>query len=221
MPHALICSEADLASELGKTVLWREGVERLTAATSDRARVIAVAARPDVVLVDRDLPGAVGLVSALRQEAGTRRASIAVLARGDFEPSEVELLAAGANAVLRLPPGGDWDERLVQLIDVPARRDARFPVSFQVVALLHHGETVGGTALNVSRNGLLLQTRLDALHVGADVELQLDLPPGAPLPAQGRVVRQAGPGQFGLRFLELTGSARQRVEDFVQAAAAA
>lgn len=221
MPQALICSEVDLASDLERTALWRSGVERFTAASAEQARMMALAVRPGLVLVDRDLPRAASLVAALRQEPGTRGASIAVLARGDFEPGEVELLELGSNAVLRLPPGPDWDDRLTQLIQVPARRDARFPVSFKVVAFLAPGEPVGGTALNVSRNGLLLETHLDALHVGADVELQLELPPGTALPAQGRVVREAGPGQFGLQFVGLDPTARGRVEAFVQAAAAA
>jgi hypothetical protein len=221
MSHALICSEVDLSSDLERTVLRRGSVERFSAQNAEQARMMALAARPELVLVDRDLPRAASLVAALRQEPGTRGSSIAVLARGDFEPAEVELLELGANAVLRLPPGPDWDERLTQLIQVPARRDARFPVSFKVVAFLVPGEPVGGTALNVSRNGLLLETRLDALQVGADVELQLELPPGAALPAQGRVVREAGPGQFGLQFVALDPTARVRVEAFVQAAAAA
>jgi CheY-like chemotaxis protein len=220
MPQALICSEVDLASDLEKTVLGRGGVERLNASSADQARLMAVAARPELVLIDRDLPRAAALVAALRQEPATRRASIAVLARGDFLPAEVELLESGANAVLRLPPQSDWDERVRQLIEVPVRREARFPVSFTVVAFLDPGTPVSGTALNVSRNGLLLETRLDALDVGAEVDLRLELPPGTPLSAQGRVVRQAGPGQFGLQFTGLDGAARQRVDAFVRTAAA-
>ena len=53
-----------------------------------------------------------------------------------------------------------------------------------------------------------------------DLEAQL---PGHddPVPAQGRVVRQAGPGQFGVQFLRLGDEARQRIESFVQGNAAA
>ena len=39
MPRALICSGGDLSSELAKTVLWRAGVERLTAFSFDQARM--------------------------------------------------------------------------------------------------------------------------------------------------------------------------------------
>src|SRR4029450_9155267 len=74
MPRALICSGGDLSPELAKTVLWRTGVERLTAATFDQARMMAVAGRPDLVVIDRDLPRSVELVGALRQDEAARRA---------------------------------------------------------------------------------------------------------------------------------------------------
>ena len=222
MPRALICSGGDLSSELAKTVLWRAGVERLTAFSFDQARMMAVAGRPDLILIDRDLPRAVDLVGALRQDESARRASIAIVARGDMQSVEIEQLEAGANAVMRLPAGPDWDERLVRLITVPVRREARFAVQLRVQALLQDCDTLRATALNVSRNGLLLETRLGALAVGEEVDLEALLPGDEePLPAQGRVVRQAGPGQFGVQFLRLGDEARQRIESFVLGAAAA
>jgi hypothetical protein len=102
------------------------------------------------------------------------------------------------------------------------RREARFPVQFRVQALLQDCDTLRATALNVSRNGLLLETRLGALAVGEEVDLEALLPGDEePLPAQGRVVRQAGPGQFGVQFLRLCDEARQRIESFVLGTAAA
>ena len=221
MPRALICSGGDLSPDLAKTVLWREDVERLTATSFDQARMMAVAGRPDLVLVDRDLPRSVALVAALREDETSRHVSIAVVGRGDFGALEIELLEAGANAVLRLPGGPAWDERLVLLMTVPARRDARLPVQFRVHALLPDWDTLRATALNVSRNGLLLETRLGALAVGEEVDLEVGLPgEDEPLPAQGRVVRQAGPGQFGVQFLRIGDQARERIESFVTGAAA-
>lgn len=222
MARALLCTEVDLAPDLAATVLWRQEIERLQAASCDQAQMMAVAARPELVLVDRDLPRAAALVAALRADEGTRRASIAVVSRGDFDALELELLEAGANAVLRLPAGPEWDERLMQLIDVPTRREARIPVSFRVQAVLPSAAAVRATALNVSRHGLLLETRLGALAVGEAVDLEVALPGHEPpLPAEGRVVREAGPGRFGVQFLHLAEPARQRIDAFVLGAAAA
>src|SRR5207253_4725085 len=134
MVSALICTHADLASDLGQTLLWRQEVGRRVVTRLEEARMIALAARPSIVVVDRDLPWAGRLVSALREDPSTRGLSIVVVARGDFDPGEVELLESGANAILRLPVDAEGDQRLQRLVDVPVRKEARFSVSLSVEA---------------------------------------------------------------------------------------
>src|SRR5438552_19175874 len=143
MAAALICSQQDLQPELGHTVLWRTGIERHVATRIEDARMMAVAAKPDIVVVDRDLPRADQLIASLREDPSTRRLSIAIVARGDLDPVDVALLAAGANAILRLPPGPAWGARPVPLLHVRARRLARLPVALRVAAL---GTGAGGAA---------------------------------------------------------------------------
>src|SRR5918994_141893 len=106
MSAVLICTHADtIEKDLGGTLLWRQGVDRRVCGKQDEARMFAVAARPQVVVVDRDLPWADRFIAALRDDASTRGLSVVVMARGDFDPGEVDLLEAGANAIPRLPPG--------------------------------------------------------------------------------------------------------------------
>jgi len=219
MAAALICSQEDLQPELGHTVLWRTGIERHVATRLEDARTMAVAVRPDIVVVDRDLPGSYELIVALREDPGTRRVSIAIVARGDLDPAELALLEAGANAILRLPPGPDWDERLMRLLDVPARREARLPVELGVDALgTGVGERVPAQALNLSRSGILIETAAE-LRVGDELELEFQLA-GDGVVARGRVVRQAGPRLFGVEFAPLVPGAAERIERFVGAAEA-
>jgi CheY-like chemotaxis protein len=214
MAAALICSQEDLQPELGHTVLWRTGIERHVATRFEEAQMMAVAAKPDIVVVDRDLPRADKLIAALRADPSTRRLSIAVLARGDLDPVELELLEAGANAILRLPAGPDWDERLVRLLDVPARREARLEVEFGVDALgTGVGERLPAQALNLSRSGILLETTAE-LGVGDDLELEFSLE-GEAVFAQGRVVRHGAPRLFGVQFAPLPEYATVRIERFV------
>jgi len=122
MLSALICSHTDLEGDLGQTLLWRHDVDRHVAGRLEEARMMALAARPTIVVVDRDLPWAGRLVTALREDPSTRGVSIAVVARGDFDPGEIELLESGANAVLRLPVDRGGDERLERLAHVPVRK---------------------------------------------------------------------------------------------------
>jgi DNA-binding response OmpR family regulator len=198
---ALICTRADLAAELGGTLLWRSGVERQVVDHQEEALLVAMAARPQLVVVDRDLPGAGRLVTGLREDPLTRQLSIVVVARGDFDPAEVELLEAGANAILRIPAGPEWNDRLQRLIDVPLRRNARFFVSFRVAAAHGPGPAEPALALNLSVAGILIEATT-RLTVWDEVELTFTLPA---LPqevhAQGRVVRLAGPRQYGIEIV--------------------
>jgi CheY-like chemotaxis protein len=219
MAAALICSQEDLQPELGHTLLWRTGIERHIATRLEEARMMAVAAKPDIVVVDRDLPRADELIAGLREDPATRRLSIAIVARGDMDPAELELLEAGANAILRLPPGPDWDDRLVRLLDVPVRREARLPVEFGVDTLgTGVAERFPAQALNLSRSGILIETSTE-LGIGDELELEFPLD-GETVAGRGRVVRHGAPHFFGVQFAPLPEWAAQRIERFVGAAEA-
>lgn len=217
--HALICSEDDLQTELAATVLGRGGFEHHTASRLEDAHLMALAARPAIVMIDRDLPRADQLVAALREDRSTRSLSIAVVARGDFDESELALLEAGANAILRLPAGPDWDVRLNRLMAIPQRRQARFPVSFWVLAASPaHQEPVPATGLNLSENGMLLETRVADLDLGAELDFDVRLQGGDAFGGNGHVVRLAGPGQYGVSFARLDERAAEVVRRFVETA---
>jgi DNA-binding response OmpR family regulator len=217
--HTLICSEGDLQTELSETVLGRGGFEHHTASRLEDACLLALAARPAIVMVDRDLPRADQLVAALREDRSTRGLSIAVVARGDFDAAELGLLDAGANAILRLPAGPDWDARLNRLMAIPQRRQARFPVSFWILAAGPGlRDSVPATGLNLSENGLLLETRVTDLDLGDELELDVRLPGGDAFSGAGRVVRLAGPGQYGVEFARLDASCAEVVRRFVETA---
>src|SRR5262245_4259225 len=100
MPAVLFVTPKPLTDEeLHGTVLGRHGVERYSAQGLEEARMMAEAAPPDLVLVDRDLPQAEESILRLRADDATRDVSLAVFARGEFEATEVALLEAGANAL--------------------------------------------------------------------------------------------------------------------------
>lgn len=211
MPLVLICSETDLDGELGHTLIWRADMSRRLARSAAEARQAAAEAKPDLVVVDRDLAGTEGLIAELRRDSTTRRTSIVVLARSDFDPSEVAQLEAGANAVLRLPPGPDWDERLERLMVVPVRKDVRFPVRLEVETSLGGIQTATATARNLSVNGMLIEATGE-LQIGTDVDLRFALPDsGAQVQGCGRIVRRAGKNLYGVEFYGLEGDGSSEV----------
>jgi CheY-like chemotaxis protein len=216
VPVVLICSAAELQHELAGTLLWRQDVERRLATEADEAQRMAEAGRPDLIVVDRDLPGVEQLVTALRRSAVTRRVSIVIMARDDFDPVEAALVACGANAVLRLPPDPEWDERLTRLMSVPTRKDVRLMVQFDVEARPGQGITSSlATALNLSLNGMLLECSF-ALQIGDDLDFRFELPgTDEPIVGCGRVVRRAGSSRYGIEFYGIEGDGADIVRWFV------
>jgi len=215
--RVLLCSEAPLDEELASTLLFRAGMERHVATASKDVLEAARRVKPQIVLVDRDLKGAPLAVKALRENAETRGTSVVVLARGDFAASEFELLEAGGNAVLRLPPSGDWDDRLFRLMQVPHRREARVGVSLQLdLGLGATGETFTAQALNLSVNGMLIATGRP-LQIGDDLTFALALrEDGGLVRGGGTVVRQAEePLRYGVELTQVAGDGRVQIKQYV------
>ena len=216
MLSALICTHADLEADLGQTMLWRQDVDRHLVGRLEEARMMALAARPSIVVIDRDLPWAGRLVSALREDPSTRGLSIVVIARGDFDPAEIELLESGANAVVRIPVDRGGDQRLERLVHVPVRKETRFSVSFHVDAFAAGGSRPEpALALNLSQNGMLMEAT-SGLTVGEDVVLSFPLGDPPDVRSRGRVVRVAAATRFGIEFTDVAPEVSTRLHRFLE-----
>ena len=217
MIRAALLAPKDLASELGGTVLFRSNVELLPAAGPDEVRRLVDAGHLDVVVIDSALPGASGVVAMLRQDPITRATAIVALGRAEFGFEHLALLEAGTNAILPLPPGQDWDDRLMRLIHVPVRKTTRFPVDLSLQGGLRDGVRFAARVVNLSVHGLLLECR-QSLKVGEDVRMSFEMPSGhGPIEAHGTVVRQALADRFGVELTQVTGDGRVRIKRYVEA----
>lgn len=217
MIRAVLLAAGDLSPELGGTVLWRQNVERIPALSVDDVRLQVESGRVDVVVVDSGLPGAPGVVAALRQDPLTRATAIVALGGSEFGFDHVALLEAGVNAILPLPPGPDWDDRLMRLIRVPTRKATRFPVDLSIDAGLRTGATFAARAVNLSVHGLLLESQ-QPLEIGEDVRLAFEMPAAhGSVRAMGTVVRVAPSSRFGVELTGVEGDGRVRIKRFVEA----
>jgi hypothetical protein len=212
MPSVLVCTQGlDVDVTLAGTILGREGVDRTVTGKPDAAAAIVKAMKPALVLVDRDLPWADRFIASVRESADTRAISIAVIARGDFDPAEVAMLESGANAILRYPPGPEWDERVPRLMSVPVRKETRFPVSFQVDTLTGGGESFPALALNLSINGMLVESST-TMAVGDALVLAFRLPDqDDEIRVKARPVRVAETDRYGLEFDDVSKPDRARL----------
>ena len=217
-----IVSAVDLSPELGDTVLWRAGIERVFCASAHTALDSITSVGPRMVVVDAaDTGAACDLIRRLRSAELTRSISIAALSRSTSLVDEAVLRGAGANLVLsgHVDPYL-WDARLEELLSVPKRRELRVPVLFELWSRFESSpNAVGGWALNVSMNGALIETD-ELLDVGSKLDLSFELP-GEPssLKALGQVVREGqnpdGRHRAGIEFLVLRGDARARLAAFI------
>ena len=157
-----------------------------------------------LLCVHRQVPGVEILVRTLRRAPALKRISIVIFSEDDFDPSEVEVLEAGANAILRLPPGDDFNERVSRLMEVPTRRDVRLPVRLQVAAVSGFGATVPVLAQNLSLSGILIESN-HPLNMGDEVSLAFRFEDsGEIFSADAHITRTAGPNRYGARFTTIT-----------------
>lgn len=213
MLRALICSRRDLRPELAETVIGRQGVEVYRVEKFADARLVGSSLGVQVILVDRDFPNAAGFIRQLRQEPLTRDRSIAVLARGSRPDADTEVLSAGANAILRLPPDAGWDERFSKLLTVPVRQQARLLVHIEVMSDPEYPAAI----LNLSPGGMLLATHR-ALQVGDEIGFRFTLPDKTTVTGRGRVARDARPAGFGVEFISLEDEGKDAVLTFLRSA---
>ena len=203
---------ARAAQDLGQTLLWRRDVNRQVVTELGPARA-ALRDRPSLALLERDLPWAAGFIREVREESETRGTSIAVYAAGEMDPVEMDLMAKGANAVLRLPVSREWDKRLARLVQVAPRQAVRVPVFVEVEAESAVRTTLG-TSVNLSESGILIQAQ--ALDLGSELRFALRLPGVAdPVRGRARVVRIGPDDGFGIEFTEISGECLELIRAFV------
>ena len=200
MAVALICSNRSLSRDLQSTVLYRAGIERIETNSIQDAQTKLGGGGISLLVIHRNVSGVENLIRAVRKSSAQKKISIVVISEDDFDPSEVEVLEAGANAILRLPPGDDFNDRLSRLMDVPARKDVRLPVRLQVVATSGFGATVPVLALNISSSGILVESN-HGLEMGDEVNISFRFEEsGEIFSANAHVSRNAGPNRYGARF---------------------
>jgi CheY-like chemotaxis protein len=217
MSGVLICASEAVLQQLNGSAVCREGLERQRATSAGEAIAAAASGRPKLVVIDRDLPAAEFLVRQLRGNAATRGCSIVIVADGDMSPDELGLLTAGANAVLRLPPGPEWDARIEPLLHVPTRKETRLTTDLVFTANFQE-QHVQGRVANLSSTGMLVESAVP-LPIGGEVQFRFELPgfetSTGEITGVARVVRVAGPKRYGMMFSSFDSTGKELLRRYL------
>lgn len=217
MTKVLACATDATLVEIAGSPLWRDEFQRQSVGSAAQAIGAAASFKPNLILIDLELPSAEFLLKQLRGKDETRLSSILVLSRGEQLHEELGLLDAGANAVLRLPPSAEWDERVGPLLAVPTRKHTRLDVALRFVVQTKSSEA-RGKVVNMSTTGILVDCA-SALPMGAEVRFSLELPgfesSSGEIKGMARVVRLGEPGSYGMQFLSFEEGDRELIRRYV------
>lgn len=217
MTTVLVCVSPEVESDLCHSPFWREDIERYVAQRADEARMLALSTEPHVVVVDLSLPGVDELIATLRAQSLPHPVSIVAVSHSAAALPAGERASKGVDTVLSLPSGPEWDDRLVEVLQMPTRKQARFDAHFEVVTIPRaQPATHRGLVVNISAGGILVECPALRLRPGDDVSLNL-LIPGSRMPVEGRarVVRQPIDERIGLRFEAFAKNGDASVRDYL------
>jgi hypothetical protein len=217
MPTVLICGREIFVKELAGTPVWRDDLERVIANDVNQGATMAVAAKPALVVIDRDMARAEYLIQKLRGDETTQRMSIVIVATGAMQHDELGLLSAGANALLRLPPSAEWDTTLERLLSVPTRKQTRVGVDLAFEASFGT-EHVEGQILNLSLTGMLVECPAQ-LGIGDELQWGFQLhgfeTSSGQIRGTAKVVRFAGTRRYGCEFTSFQDSGRELLRRYL------
>lgn len=206
--------------DLEMTFLQRAECRLLTASTGLEAIRIAKNERPDLILLDIEMPEMNGLQACriLKADPTTQRIPIIVLTSMKMED---EARRSGADHFLRKPiEEPRFLAEVRRFVPIKERLEGRTALSTPVT-IWRDGEPTAGRITNLSRTGLFIASET-VQPVGARLEVSFRLPhdySGREITVEVLVARQAKgdePRGFGVRFFQVPTGTRGLLEEFLE-----
>ncbi len=220
----LIADDTELFRELGSVFLARLGTV-FTASTGGEALEIARRERPDVMIVDFEMPDMCGdnLCRAIKADRDLHRTPVILVTSGRSAEDHARAVRAQADDILMKPLsriqlglsasrllGAD---RHLALTRVPLDEDVR-------IRLIRAAASAWGVMRDLSRGGVFIES-LGRLPIDTELALDFRLPnvrrplrPTAQVRWTGRHPKARAAG-MGLRFLALDRSSAHQIDSFV------
>ena len=208
--------------DLEATFLARAECRLLTASTGLEAIRVARAEKPDLVVLDIEMPEMNGIQACriLRSDAVTSGIPVIVLTSMQLED---EARRAGASHFLRKPiDEPTFLAEVKRFLPIVERAETRVPADAPVT-LWRDGKTFEARLVNVARTGFYVAAA-QRPPIGTCLEVAFTLPEGLEgkrVAGEALVVRHGDdPPGFGCRFRQGAAGTRLAVEDWVDRVAA-
>lgn len=224
----LLVDDVRLLLEVGKSYLDREDCQVMVAQNGAEALKTARAMRPDLVIMDMDMPEMDGVACCRLLKQDERLQGVPVVLIAGNDPGSVARCAeAGCDGVLRRPVN---KRKLLDTarrhLKVAGRGKPRVPVCLLVRYGVENQLELHDYSINLSHGGLYIET-VKVLPVETPLTLEFIVPGSAePILCKGRVawVNQAGghgpkpelPSGIGVEFFDMTHDDVARLKDFLQ-----
>jgi len=221
----LLVGDKPVFAALGQGLLRSGESKVLAAASGGEGLRAALAATPDVILLDAELPDLDGfeVCRRLRVDPLTEAIPVIVLT-GDVQPRWTQNIAV-TSAVASVPMGTD-PARLLNMIQMvlttPLTRRTAPRASVELGVDYIHADTTGtGKTLNLSQDGMFIVTA-NPPEVGTHLIIHFALPESEPLEGAAQVVwirrpeaEHPYPPGMAVQFLKLPSEAQPAIAAFV------
>lgn len=199
--------------ELEKTFLRRADCKILTATTGLEAIKVAHQEKPDIVVLDVEMPEMNG-IEATRifcQTPELKDIPIVILSGTEREQ---EALSAGARAFYKKPVDEDTFFKMVRtFVPIQVRQEERKELNAKCT-LKHGNGTIDADLVDISTTGALVIAETP-LHIGDKVHITLSVPGSKEIKAEAHVVRDARSRKYGLGFSSISEQDVKSIKQYV------
>jgi response regulator RpfG family c-di-GMP phosphodiesterase len=187
------------------------GAKFILVPTAEAARDCLNRRKIDGVFVDLDVPGALGVMEAIRK--GTSNCKAVIFACVTDAREYTHALSAGANFLLRKPVNEDSVALHITIAKELLERERRryFRHVLNVPVALKDGEVEHARMTNLSEGGMAVRTA-KALRHDAVLDFTFDLPLGGIVSGRGQVAWMNTEGMAGITLQTFRGEGREHLE---------
>ena len=233
-PKILLVDDTMLLLEIGKSFLAYSAVRVLTARNGEEALEIMNRERPNLVILDQQMPKMNGIAccAAMRRDPALRTIPV-IMISGSTTKEECEAFEqAGSNGFLAKPlVRQKFLAKVRDFLPTVEQRVTRVPCR-TAVAMELPGSSWSGVSYDISSGGLYVATDYEAAE-GSGIFLSFRLPGGIDNPlimAKGRIawensalhrVNPHFPAGIGVEFVQITGEGlailrKSEIHEFVE-----